>query len=205
MNLKEHTRWLQDNGEAKRLDYNLNEDSIVIDVGGYKGEWAAKIHNKYGCYIHIYEPVKSFYEQIVDKFAGNNKIFVYNYGLGGSTREEYISLDEDASSTEVMKVQNLFDGGAHEKIQINNIFAELYDLKLLEIDLMKINIEGGEYELLEEMIDTGVIERFGNIQIQFHDFVTDAEKKRDAIIERLKETYCCEFCYEFVWESWSKI
>jgi hypothetical protein len=34
MDLKEHARWLKDNGEAKRYDYLLDNNSLVLDVGG---------------------------------------------------------------------------------------------------------------------------------------------------------------------------
>lgn len=37
-----------------------------------------------------------------------------------------------------------------------------------DIGLMKINIEGGEYELLERMIELGIINKVKDIQIQFH-------------------------------------
>ena len=36
--------WLADNGDKTyRLDYNLNENSVVFDLGGYEGQWASDI------------------------------------------------------------------------------------------------------------------------------------------------------------------
>lgn len=41
MNGKALQRWRKENGDyTHRVNYDLNEDSIVFDVGGYKGEWA---------------------------------------------------------------------------------------------------------------------------------------------------------------------
>lgn len=71
------------------------------------------------------------------------------------------------------------------------------------IDLMKINIEGGEYALLPHLIDTGVISRVRNIQIQFHELDVDSAEKRESIICALRKTHKRDWCYEFVWESWS--
>lgn len=44
---REVRRWFRDKGDSTlRLDYPLNADSIVLDVGGYKGDFSALIHEK---------------------------------------------------------------------------------------------------------------------------------------------------------------
>jgi hypothetical protein len=40
-------KWFEDNGDnTHRINYNLNQDSIVCDLGGYIGEWSDKIQRK---------------------------------------------------------------------------------------------------------------------------------------------------------------
>ena len=57
--------WFRDNGDKTlRLNYELNEKSVVIDLGGYEGQWAADIFCKYVCSIHVFEPVKKFADNI---------------------------------------------------------------------------------------------------------------------------------------------
>lgn len=70
------------------------------------------------------------------------------------------------------------------------------------IDLLKISIEGVEYQLLSRVLDEGLAERIGNFQIQFHSFVKNAEAMRDRIGERLGKTHTRNWCYVFVWENW---
>ena len=70
------------------------------------------------------------------------------------------------------------------------------------IDLMKINIEGGEYDLLEHLIKTGWIDKIINIQVQFHDFVENAEARMLAIQNDLAKTHELTYQYKFVWENW---
>ena len=43
--------------------------------------------------------------------------------------------------------------------------------------LMKINIEGGEYDLLEELLDENMIKQIVNLQVQFHDFVERSDER----------------------------
>ena len=69
--------------EELRLTYGLTPDSVVLDAGGYRGDWASEINRRYGCAVRVLEPIKSFYRQIVDRFAGNHRVQVYNFGLGG--------------------------------------------------------------------------------------------------------------------------
>ena len=44
---------------------------------------------------------------------------------------------------------------------------------------MKINIEGGEYELLERLIAADLIRKIDDIQVQFHNFVPDAAARME--------------------------
>ena len=69
-------------------------------------------------------------------------------------------------------------------------------------DLIKINIVGGEYEVLEILLKNNMISIFKNIQVQFHDFIVDNAKERmNAIQKKLALTHVLTFQYEFVWEN----
>jgi hypothetical protein len=74
---KELKRWYQcDRDEELRYAYPLTDDSLVIDLGGYKGQWASDIYARYNCRVFIFEPVKVFHEKIKNRFKENNKINV---------------------------------------------------------------------------------------------------------------------------------
>ena len=48
LNPQEIQKWFRDKGdETHNLNYELNEDSVVIDLGGYTGVWCQQIINKY--------------------------------------------------------------------------------------------------------------------------------------------------------------
>ena len=73
-----------------------------------------------------------------------------------------------------------------------------------EVALMKINIEGSEYPLLEHIIDTGLIKQIRELQIQFHDFVPDAQSRMQEIQNRLSETHSPTWQYHYIWENWKR-
>ena len=88
--------------------------------------------------------------------------------------------------------------------EVKNIFDVLKDLEINNIDLMKINIEGGEYPLLQHIADNDKLNIVNFYQIQFHNFIEDAEKKRKKILMALNKSHISTWCYKFVWESWER-
>jgi FkbM family methyltransferase len=177
-----------------RTNYKLDPSSIVFDLGGYKGEWSEEIYKKYKPTIYIFEPIKDFYVLINQKFLSNSKVKVFNYGLSNSNEKKFISLKDDASST--------FLEGNKIEIELKDIGDTIKNLKLSCIDLIKINIEGGEYEVLPRLIETGQISIFKNIQVQFHDFIPHAVEMRNNIRKELNKTHHLTYDYPFVFENW---
>ncbi len=59
-------------------------------------------------------------------------------------------------------------------------------------------------ELMEHMLDRGLVSRLEHIQIQFHDFVPGAARRMRAIQARVAATHVLDWQYVFVWESWSR-
>mgnify|MGYP001246724257 CR=1 FL=1 len=71
-----------------------------------------------------------------------------------------------------------------------------------EIDLMKINIEGGEYNVMQRLLDENKVRNIRCLQIQFHDLDKNSVQKKEYIRNLLYKTHTCEYCYEFIWENW---
>lgn len=182
--------------ETLRLNYDLNEKSIVFDVGGYKGEFAGDIFCKYNATIYVFEPIKSFFQIIQNKFVNNQKVKIYNFGLAGKDEQMQISMSDNSSSV-FLKTED------SETIQLKSIVNFIQENNIQSVDLIKINIEGGEYDLLESLIENNLISVFKNIQVQFHDFLLDNGKERmNKIQENLSKTHQITYQYEFVWENW---
>jgi FkbM family methyltransferase len=79
--------WSRDNGNyTHALNYPLNENSIVVDLGAFHGVWASQIIEKYNPNVFLFEPVKEFYDYLVDKFQNNPKVKIFNYGIAADYR-----------------------------------------------------------------------------------------------------------------------
>ena len=86
-------------------------------------------------------------------------------------------------------------------IQIMDIEEVIRSLDINHVDLMKINIEGAEYELLNRIIEKDIVSKISNIQIQFHLFVDNAISEREKIQEKLQKTHKLTYNYDFIWEN----
>lgn len=191
--------WKNDNGdETLRLDYPLTADSIVFDLGGYRGDWTDAIVRRYNATVYVFEPVKDFYENICARFAGNPRVKVFNFGLSNADGKLFISIDNESSS--------VYTGGhlRQEEIRLVDVGQFMTQHAVTHIDLMKINIEGGEYPLLEKMLETGLAQHCVNVQIQFHNFVPGAEQKRMQIRSLFARSHELTYDYPFIWENWRR-
>lgn len=189
-------RWLEVKGDLTlRLDYDLSPDSVVFDVGGYRGEWSQEIYNRYHCNIFIFEPVNAFSQNISKRFINEKKVRIVSSGLGVGNLSTVISLDDDGSSLYTL-------GENIETIQIIDACDFIKENNIDVIDLMKLNIEGGEYDLLDHLIQSGMVKNIKNIQIQFHDFVPNAKERMSSIQKSLELSHYPTYQFPFVWENW---
>lgn len=197
--LLEVKRWLNNDGDNTfRLNYPLNENSIVWDVGGYQGDFAAQIYQRYSCQVYVFEPMPCFYKKCLDRFEGNNNICCLGFGLSDKLGWFNISNSNDASS---FVRGNLSRGG--QQAELRPVTEMFNFLNLSHVDLLKINIEGGEYDVLPALIESQLVKKVNFIQVQFHDFIPGAEEMRNAIRALLSETHVEMWNYPFVWESWA--
>jgi FkbM family methyltransferase len=191
-------KWEQDNGDfTKILDYPIDSSSQVIELGGYIGEWTGKIVSKFNPKLLIIEPISEFVEILQNKFQDNPNVIIDNSAI--STSNKIIELHVlDSRTSESIEVS---DNKVQVKAYTIEHFVEKYNIN--KIDLIQVNIECEEYPLLLKWISTDFLKNVRFIQIQFHTFCDDYEKKYSIISEGLKNLgFEIRYRYDFVWESW---
>lgn len=192
-----HLFWKLRRGDEKfHKNYDLTEESIFFDAGGFEGEFTEKILRMFNCKAYVFEPHPVYYKKLISKFHNNQNVIIYNYGLGGSTENIYLT-DETASSKTTTEETKY-------KVLIKDITEVINEIGINKVDLLKLNIEGSEYDLLDKLISSGKIEFIDKLQIQFHDNVDEAELRREIIRNSLQKTHKEIWSYYFVWERWDK-
>jgi FkbM family methyltransferase len=180
-------------------DADLDATSVVLDVGAYVGEWGARIIERYGATVHAFEPSPNEFGEMQARLGDEPRAVLHQYGLAGGTRTATLALDGPGSSVH---------GGpatfGTADVELRDVVATLDDLGLQEVDLLKVNIEGGEYELFDRLIEAGALGRFRQVSIQFHEWLPDAYRRRAAIRRALAEQHWEVWCFPWVWELWTR-
>ena len=181
----------------------INSDSVVVDVGAFTGAWAKHMVDRYDPVIYAFEPNPNSFSQLQRKMASNPKLHAMPYGLGDEDVMVEFTLkglgssmcDERSAHSDTPRIQV-------EIAAVDRIWDEL---KLGQVDLMKINIEGAEFPLFDKMIKADLLNKVDCYMIQFHEWHPGAYSKRRRIREELSKTHRLEWEYYFVWEKWVRI
>jgi FkbM family methyltransferase len=190
-------QWFADDGDnTHRFNYVLTPDSVVFDVGGYKGDFTQGIVDRFHCNVFCFEPVKEFFDQISKRFQSTPKVFVYNCAILDSKRIGAIYINKDESNMYLKE-------GKRQSIVVIPFWEAMGIAKVKQVDLLKINIEGGEYPLLAAMLLSKQVEKCRNIQVQFHK-VPEYQEQYDTIAGELSKTHHLTYRYPFVWENWER-
>ena len=182
---------------------DIDADSVVVDVGAFTGSWAQHIVDRYDPVIYAFEPNPNSFKRLQEKAANNPKLHAMPYGLGDEDITVDFTLnglgssmcDERSSHSDTPRTQV-------EVAAIDRVWSEL---RLGNVDLMKINIEGAEFPLLDKMIKTDLLKNVDCFMIQFHEWHPGAGRKRRRIREELSKTHRLMWNYTFVWEKWVRI
>jgi FkbM family methyltransferase len=193
-------KWYFFGGDFRYLtNHPLNENSVVFDVGGYIGVFSDKIIKKYNPYVYIFEPVEEYVDILKSKYKDNNKVVVVPKGLSDTTGVGRIQVMGEESSA-------FINNGTSEEIS----YIDIYDFYIQhmnnkDIDLISINIEGGEYPLIERIVDTGLIDKMKFIQVQFHQVIQEASLKRADLVKIILNTHKYVYSFPFVWEGFERL
>lgn len=181
---------------------DIDENSVVLDVGAYIGDWGQYITERYNPTIYAFEPDPINYQKLEEKAQLNNKLKPMFYGLGDKDEKVKISLKGLGSSIFSEQDTQLDIETADTEIRaIDTVWNEL---NLGTVDLMKINIEGAEFPLLEKMIEKDLLGNVDSYMIQFHEWHPRAYSRRKNILKHLSKTHKMVWDYNFVWEKWDR-
>ena len=171
----------------------LDEEGFAVVLGGYVGESSQYIKDLYGSRIYIFEPVPDFFSVLQNRF--NDVPGIQIIQAAASNSDGNLELSVDGEKTGI--------GATGTRISVPAIdFAKFIGEQNLEIGVLEMNIEGGEYTLLPHLIETGRISNIKTILIQFHKYSMTDEVQRSLIREKLSVTHRLIFSYEWVWERW---
>jgi FkbM family methyltransferase len=182
------------------IEADIDADSVVLDAGAYTGEWAQEIIDRYNPTVHAFEPDPRNYKHLAKRAQANSRLIPHSFGLGDKSEHVRMSLELMGSS--VFSDTSGKNGVPWAEIEIRDIVDAWQSLALGRVELMKINIEGAEFPLLERMIEANLLKNVDCFMIQFHEWHPGAYRRRRAIRKAMNKTHRLVWDYHFIWEKW---
>ena len=178
----------------------LTPASTIIDLGTFKGYTTKLLSRLYGCTIYTCEPMIPFYKEAVTECSSHPNITVLPYGLGAGNQTFYMDNKGDSTS---MCVGTPSEHA--QKCELKDFFAFLEERNITAIDLLHVNIEGGEYDLLDYILSKGYQASIGCLIVQFHYKSDTNDANLARYFEVLSRTHRLVYDYHYVWTKWVRI
>jgi FkbM family methyltransferase len=145
----------------------IDKESTVVDVGlGEDISFSQSLIQAHGCSVHGFDPTPKAID-FVEKQNQKN-FFLHKFGLGGTSRTERFFLPNRASnvSGSIALAEHL---GAQEiSVELLALGALLKRIEAESISLLKIDIEGAEYEFIDSTDFEQLSSRIDVLCIEFH-------------------------------------
>lgn len=190
-------RWFLSNHEKLKYGMELKPGGLVLDFGSYRGEYTEKILSENpSLFFHLYEPIPDYFNYCLNRFKDRGNVTVYQKAVSADGRSFPMQID------------GLRSRQAHENSTDNNLISsisiqELFD-SVMEIELLKMNIEGMEYECLEQLVHSDSLIKAKYLLIQFHDVDSESHDRRDALRDKIENGFNNIYTFDWVWELWAR-
>jgi FkbM family methyltransferase len=199
---KQNIKWLGNTYGGFYVNLSaLNKNSIVYSFGmgediSFDEELIEKIETK----VYGFDPTpKSI------KWVKKNKIknfIFFDYGIGDKNEiaKMYLPKNKDYVSGSVVKNYNL--SKEYVNIKIRTLDFVMKELKHNHIDLLKLDIEGSEYDVLDYILNKNI--SVDQIIVEFHDrFLKNGKRLRRKIINKLENKGYTLFAISRTFEEYS--
>ena len=152
------------------LKIKINENPIIFDVGGNKGQSVTKYKKIFKKpIIHTFEPIKSQFNIINEKFKNDKNVKLNNYALGEIKGEKEFNISAQTGASSFNKINqnskwikvrskeykttiNKFVSST--KVKIFTLDDYFLNNNIDKIDLLKIDTQGYEDKVLQGSINT---------------------------------------------------
>ena len=180
--------------------YKIRENDICIDCGANQG-LVSDIFLQMGAEVYSFEPHKDLYNILLYKYKGNNNIHLLNNAVGAENSKMpfYISAKETFANLATTTGASCCTFDA----LVNNKTVSKYDIDMIDlceyikknivdkgkrVYILKIDIEGAEWDLLKKIIETRTYENIDYIFCEEHSRLQkDGKQKLDMINKMIEE------------------
>ncbi|SFK60605.1 FkbM family methyltransferase [Brevibacillus centrosporus] len=167
------------NENSEELFASIRPGDIAIDCGANVGEVTQRLADK-GAFVFAFEPNPFVYQALWNRFKGYPNVICINKGVWHENYQlrlylhQHYQLDPvgSAYASSILAQHPVTDTSQFVVAEIIDL-TQFIDSLNRDIKLVKIDIEGAEFELLEKMVAKGQHKRIEKIVVETHEWLIE--------------------------------
>ena len=188
---------LQLSGELKVIEQLIEPGNLVFDVGANVGDWTKEVlERKQNLEVHLFEPIPNNYTSLIKNISQaieTKQVIPNNYALGQEDclKTFYFYKDRPRWSTAYRRFQvekqYKLENPQEIPVLVTTLDRYCNTLEIQRINFIKIDVEGGEMEVIqgaEEFLSKGKIDY---IQFEYGGTYLDAKITLEEVFTLLNK------------------
>lgn len=183
---------------------NKPKIDCIIDIGACVGLFTDDCLSRYDVTkIYAFEPLPANYEYLVKKYQGNPRVAVFNQAVSNFNgqaplyKKRYVKkwwnvlplprYDFAGNAGSSLKQNKWNVSSKHaQMVQVVTVSYIWQTLNLTRVDILKIDSEGSEYEIFQDLLQSNLYQHIKKIYYEDHaDEIAGLENDREKFAEAI--------------------
>ncbi len=162
---------------------SLSADSVVLSFGiGNDISFDLSVIQKYGCKVLAFDPTPTVAEWVSSERPPDELKF---FSVGISDSDANATFYKPENPTYISHTQRPTSGSVPVEVPVRRLSSIMMDNDLQSIDLLKLDIEGFEYSVIDDIIASQVFPT--QLLVEFHHFMPEYSiPETETAIDKLK-------------------
>jgi FkbM family methyltransferase len=164
----------------------LPTGAIVVDIGAYIGDFALYASEELGARVFAYEPTAENFALLSENVALNSaagRVAALQQAVGP---DGHLTLNVEADNDDIHSSAYWYDGAEARQVESVSLDTLIAEHNLDRIDLLKVDCEGGEYDILPTATDDALA-KVAAVVAELHDIGPATEQSQDSVRARLRD------------------
>ena len=164
----------------------INENSVVYSFGiGTDISFDASLIDKYKLNVYAFDPTPRSLDWLkTQKLPGN--FSYYDFGIAAFDGEANFFSPQNPGNVSFSMEKNTFVSSDSVKVKVLRLKTILNFLGHEKIDILKMDIEGAEYDVITDIVKSDI--KIGQLLIEFHHrLISNGIKKTKQSIQELND------------------
>ena len=170
--------------------FDIQKGDVIIDLGANVGEVSEYFLAK-GAQVYAYEPNPHAFEILKDRVEHKKNVILHKAAVSNYAGNTKLWLHEQHANDELKFSQSSSLQSEKENVSADSVDVSVVNISEVlqphdKIKLIKIDIEGGEYDIMDEIMRQA--DKISYVLLETHEKKNPAFRERhDAMIARIQD------------------